>query len=52
MTAKEIESQISHEKYRLSRLSGKMDEIKADMRATRKAIVFWKKELAEVKKRK
>ena len=50
MTKKEIEKNIAKEESRIERLKDRIKSIKFDIRATRKAISFWKKELKNCEK--
>ena len=49
MTVCEIERRIKRETRRLSTLTRRIDAIKADQRATVKAIAFWEQVLARRK---
>lgn len=46
MTVREIERRIKRETRRLSTLARRIDDIKAEQRATVKAIAFWEQCLA------
>ena len=50
MTVKEISKRIQSETRRKNNLIAKIDEIKADIRATNKALHFWNQELIRAKK--
>ena len=50
MTKKEIEREIKRNERRIKTLTGKIEDLKFDMKATRKAISFWKKELEKSKR--
>ena len=50
MTIKEINKRIESEIRRKKRLAKIIDDSKADMRATNKALHFWQCELAKAKK--
>lgn len=50
MTVKEITRRIQSYSRRKKKLIIKIDEIKADIRATNKALHFWKQELIRAKK--
>ena len=50
MTEKEIKREIEKNERRVETIKGKIEDLKFDMKATRKAIAFWKKELEKSKK--
>ena len=49
--AQEIQKRIEREQRRVKRLAETIQDAKADIRATRKAIKFWEEELRKAKKR-
>ena len=49
MTEKEIKREIEKNESRIETIKGKIEDLKFDMKATRKAIAFWKKELKKSK---
>lgn len=50
MTEKEIEREIKREERRIKSLENKIEDIRFDINATKKAIRLWKKELDKVRK--
>lgn len=50
MSIEEIKSKVNSEMRRKKSLAGKLVEVKADMRATNKALHFWQRELQKAER--